>query len=115
MSIKRKKDMITTSSMVTINKVLRLGPVTTYTADKVSLFIKVNGVQKRYDAMNVVNSSGTSTGLVSFVNIPLPVDGNYSFYITGDSSDDLDISGTQLSVLATGFVKKITSTNVLMA
>ena len=56
MSIKREKDMKTTSSMVKINKVLRLGPVTTYTADKVSLFIKVNGVQKRYDATSVVNS-----------------------------------------------------------
>ena len=107
--------MITTSSTVTINKVLRLGPVTTYNVDKISLFIKVNGVQTRYNATSVVNSSSTSTGLVSFVDIPLPVDGNYSFYITGDSSDDLDISGTQLSVLATGFVKKITSTNVLMA
>lgn len=107
--------MITTSSTVTINKVLRLGPITTYNVDKVSLFIKVNGVQTRYNATNVVNSSGTSTGLASFANIPLPVDGNYSFYITGDSSEDLDISGTKLSILATGFIKRITSTNVLMA
>lgn len=105
--------MITTSSTVTINKVLRLGPVTTYDVGKISLFIKVNGVQKRYNATSVVNSSSTSTGLISFVDIPLDIDGNYSFYITGDSNDDLDISGTQLSMLATGFIKRITSTNVL--
>lgn len=105
--------MITTSSTVTINKLLRLGPVTTYTADKVSLFIKINGIQTRYNATSVTNSSGTNTGLLVFANIPLTVDGNYSFYITGDSSVDLDVSGVQLSTLATGFIKRITSTNVL--
>ena len=113
MSIKMEKDMITTSSMVTINKVLRLGPVTAYTADKVSLFIKVNGVQKRYDATSVVNSTGTSTGLVTFDNVPLIVDGNYSFYITAENNSDLDVSGVALDKLATGFIKKISNVSTL--
>jgi hypothetical protein len=105
--------MITTSSTITINKVLRLGPVTTYTANAVSLFIKVNDVQKRYDASSVVNSTGTSSGLVTFTNIPLAVDGNYSFYITAENNNDLDVSGVSLDKLATGFIKKISSVNVL--
>lgn len=105
--------MITTSSVITINKVLRLGPVTTYSAATVSLFIKVNGVQKRYDATSVVNSTSTSTGLVTFVDIPLSVDGNYSFYITAENNSDLDVSGVALDKLATGFIKKISNVSIL--
>ena len=112
MSIKRK-NMITTSTEITINKVLRLGPVTTYTVKAVSLFMKVNGIQKRYDATSVVNSTDTSTGLVTFVGVPLSVDGNYSFYITAENNSDLDVSGVALDKLATGFIKKISNVSTL--
>ena len=105
--------MITTSTTIIINKVLRLGPVTTYTVGAVSLFMKVTGVQKRYDATSVVNSTGTSTGLVTFVNVPLSVDGNYSFYITAENNSDLDVSGVSLDKLATGFIKKISNVSTL--
>ena len=37
--------MITTSSTVTITKTLRLGQVTSYATNAVSLFIKCNGTQ----------------------------------------------------------------------
>ena len=114
MSIKMEKDMITTSSRVTINKVLRLGPVTTYTADKVSLFIKYNGEQKRFSASNVVNATTTSSGSIEFAMIPLWGDGSYSLYITAESVSDLDTSGVMLDKLATGYIKKITNVSTLV-
>lgn len=101
--------MITTNGTITIKKVLRLGVVTTYTVDNVSLFIKVNGTQKRYNATSVVNSTTTSTGLVTFENVALAEDGGYSFYITAESDTDLDVGGVSLNRLATGYVKKITN------
>lgn len=105
--------MITTSNIITIEKVLRMGPVTTYTPEMLSLFITNNGVQKRYTASSVVNSSATSSGLVTFTDVPLAVDGNYSLYITGESDVDLDTSGVSLDKLATGFVKKITNISTM--
>lgn len=105
--------MITTSSTINITKTLRLGSVTDYTTDKVSLFIKTNGDQKRYNATSVVNSTVNSNGLVTFSNVPLPTDGSYSLYITAETNVDLDTDGTSLSRLATGFIKKITNETTL--
>lgn len=105
--------MITTSSMITITKTLRLGSVTTYSADAVSLFIKNNGDQKRYDATSVVNSTVNSNGLITFSNVPLPIDGSYSLYITAEGNIDLDTNGVNLTKLATGFIKKITNEETL--
>lgn len=101
--------MITTSESITIKKVLRLGVITAYTVDNVSLFIKANGTQKRYNATSMVNATATSTGLVTFENVLLPEDGGYSFYITAESVTDLDTDGISLNRLATGYVKKITN------
>lgn len=105
--------MVTTSSNVTITKVLRLGQVTSYSVNDVSLFIKCNGIQKRFDATSVVNSTTTSQGLITFADVPLWEDGSYSLYITADHNGDLDANGVQFTKLATGYIKKITNVNTL--
>lgn len=105
--------MITTSNTIIITKTLRLGSITTYESDKVSLFIKTNTDQKRYNATTVVNSTVNSNGLITFSNIPLPTDGSYSLYITAETNVDLDTDGTSLTKLATGFIKKITNQTTL--
>ena len=106
--------MITTSENVTIQKVIRAGVVTSYTADKVSLFIKYNGEQKRFNASSVVNATTTASGLVEFTSVPLWGDGSYSLYITAESVSDLDTSGVILDKLATGYIKKITNVSTLV-
>lgn len=106
--------MITTSSTVTIRKVIRAGVATSYTADKVSLFIKSNGEQKRFNASSVVNATTKASGLVEFTSVPLWGDGSYSLYITAESVSDLDTSGVVLDKLATGYIKKITNVDTLV-
>lgn len=105
--------MITTSGSVTIQKVIRAGVATSYAADKVSLFIKSNGEQKRYNATSVVNATTTASGLITFSAVPLAADGSYSLYITAESVSDLDTSGVLLEKLATGYIKKITNVSTL--
>lgn len=105
--------MITTSEMVTIEKVIRSGVVTTYIPDKISLFIKHEGLQKRFTATSVVNATTTASGLISFVNVPLWTDGSYSLYITAEDNEDMDINGVGLNRLATGYIKKITNVSTL--
>ena len=105
--------MITTSDSVNIHKVLRHGVVTSYTPDRISLFMSYNGAQKRFTSDEVVNSNETSSGLVKFNNVPLLGDGSYSLYITAENEADLDISGVDLNKIATGFIKKITNVNTL--
>ena len=105
--------MITTSSTVTITKTLRLGQVTSYATNALSLFIKCNGTQKRFDATTIVNSTETTQGLITFANVPLWEDGSYSMYITAEASTDLDINGAKLTKLATGYIKKITNVSTL--
>lgn len=105
--------MITTSTSVTITKVIPMGSVSTYTTGTVSLFIKSNNVQKRFDASSVVNSGLTSTGLITFSDVPLWGDGSYSLYITAENNSDLDGNGVQLTKLATGYIKKITNSDTL--
>lgn len=105
--------MITTSENVTITKTLRYGVVTSYNVDNVSLFMAHNGEQKRFNATSVVNGTATSSGLVSFVGVPLWGDGSYSLYITAENTSDLDANGVGLNKLATGFIKKITNVSLL--
>ena len=105
--------MITTSSNVTITKTLRYGEVTTYTVNNLSLFMSHNGEQKRFTANSVTNATATSSGLVTFTNVPLWGDGSYSLYVTAEDGDDLDINGVKLKKLATGFIKKITNVSLL--
>ena len=50
---------------------------------------------------------------MTFVDVPLSVDGNYSFYITAENNIDLDVSGVALDKLATGFIKKISNVSTL--
>ena len=105
--------MITTSSTVTITKTLRYGVPTSYTTDNISLFMSHSGEQKRFTANEVINATATSSGLVTFTDVPLWGDGSYSLYITAEDLNDLDVSGVKLAKLATGFIKKITNTNLL--
>lgn len=105
--------MITTSESVNVNKVIRLGTVTTYVPDNVSLFIKHEGTQKRFTATTVTNAGLTSTGLIEFTAIPLWGDGSYSFYITAENNDDMDTNGIGLDKLATGYIKKITNESTI--
>ena len=105
--------MITTSTNVTITKTLRHGVVTNYNVNNTSLFMTHNGEQKRFNATSVVNATSTSSGLVTFTNIPLWGDGSYSLYITAENNSDLDVSGIGLNKLATGFIKKITNVSTL--
>lgn len=106
--------MITTSESINVNKVIRSGVVTTYTPDKVSLFIKHDGVQKRFTATSITNASTISSGLIVFIAVPLWGDGSYSFYITAEDDADLDTNGVGLDKLATGYVKKITNTDTVI-
>lgn len=99
--------MITTSDQVTIQKVLRLGTNTSYTTANVSLFLKHDGEQKRFNATSVVNSTGTSTGLLTFANVALWGEGSYSLFVTAESSTDLDGNGVVLDRLASGYLRKI--------
>lgn len=106
--------MITTSNNVTIRKVLRSGTVTNYTVDKVSLFITHNGEQKRFNSTLIVNATSTSGGIVEFIGVPLWGDGSYSLYITAENNSDLDTEGVKLDKLASGYIKKITNTDLLV-
>lgn len=105
--------MITTSTSVTVDKVIRAGVVTGYTTDKVSLFMKHDGVQKRFTATSIVNATVGSSGLIRFTNVPLWGDGSYSLYITAEDNTDLDVNGVGLTKLATGYIKKITNVSTL--
>lgn len=105
--------MITTSDIITVNKVIRLGVLTNYKITNVSLFVKHDGTQKRFTATSVTNATETSTGLIVFKNIQLWGDGSYSLYVTAEDNDDLDVSGASLEKLATGYIKKISSESTL--
>ena len=105
--------MITTSEIINIHKTLRHGVATSYTANKVSLFITHDNIQKRFDATEVINSTTTSSGIVKFTGIPLWGDGSYSFYITAENNADLDVSGVDLERIGTGYIIKITNSNTL--
>lgn len=106
--------MITTSGNINVNKVIRAGVATAYTPDKVSLFIKHEGLQKRFTATSITNASTVASGLIVFTNVPLWGDGSYSFYITAENNADLDVNGVGLDKLATGYVKKITNTDTVI-
>lgn len=105
--------MITTSGTINIHKTLMKGINTNYFAEKVSLFITYNNIQKRFDATEVTNSTPTSSGIIKFTGIPLLGDGSYSFYITAENYGDLDVSGVNLQRIGTGYIKKITNSNTL--
>ena len=105
--------MITTSEIINIHKTLRHGVVTNYATNKVSLFIIHNNIQKRFTSNEVTNSSKTSSGIVKFNNIELWGDGSYSFHITAENEEDLDISGVNLQRIGTGYIKKITNSDTL--
>lgn len=105
--------MITTSANINIHKTLKEGIDTNYSTEKVSLFITHNNVQKRFNATQVTNSTATSSGLVTFNNIPLWEDGSYSFHISAENNDDLDASGVNLQRIGTGYIKKITNSDTL--
>lgn len=104
--------MITAYSNITINKVLKGGVATSYAIDKVSLFIKHDGVQKRFNPTSVVNATTGADGSISF-SVSLWGDGSYSMYITAENTSDLDVSGVQLTTLATGYIKKITDNGIM--
>jgi hypothetical protein len=106
--------MITTSTSVTIQKVIRMGAVTTYSTGTVSLFMKHDNLQKRFTASTVTNATATSTGLITFTSVPLWGDGGYSFYITAEGNADLDTNGVGLDRLATGYIKKITNESTIV-
>ncbi len=99
--------MITTSSSVTIQKTLRSGIATNYTADKVSVFITNNGSQKRYSATNIVNATSNAAGVVVFTGVPLDEYGSYSLYVTAESVSDLDTNGVSMVKLGSGYIKRI--------
>ena len=105
--------MITTSEIINIHKTLRHGVETDYTANKISLFITHNNIQKRFTSNEVTNSTKTSSGLVKFDGIELWGDGSYSFHITAENEEDLDISGVNLQRIGTGYIKKITNSDTL--
>ena len=105
--------MITTSGIINIHKTLRHGMETDYVAEKISLFITHNNIQKRFTSNEVTNSTKTSSGLVKFDGIELWGDGSYSFHITAESEEDLDISGVNLQRIGTGYIKKITNSDTL--
>ena len=105
--------MITTSGIINIHKTLRHGVVTNYAADKVSLFITHNNIQKSFTSNQVTNSTKTSSGIVKFNNIELWGDGSYSFHITAENEEDLDVSGVNLQRIGTGYIKKITNSDTL--
>ena len=106
--------MITTSNSINIHKELISGKITSYTLDKVSLFMVHDGVQKRFNATSITNATANAEGLIMFNNVPLWGDGSYSFYITAENNTDLDVSGVNLVKLASGYVKKITNVNTIV-
>lgn len=106
--------MITTDSVINIKKDLKAGVVTSYTTSNVSVFLKHNGEQRRFNASVVINSTATSTGYISFASIPLWGDGSYSVYITAEQDADLDVNGVVLETLGTGYIKKITNVSTLV-
>ena len=105
--------MITTSDTITVNKMIRLGVLTNYETTNVSLFVKHDGTEKRFTATSVTNATETSTGLIVFQNIQLWGNGSYSLYVTAENNYDLDVSGTSLEKLATGYIKKISNESTL--
>ena len=105
--------MITTSGIINIHKTLRHGVVTNYATNKVSLFIIHDNIQKRFTSNQVTNSTKTSSGLVKFDGIELWRDGSYSFHITAENEEDLDVSGVNLQKIGTGYIKKITNSDTL--
>lgn len=105
--------MITTRSTINVLKPLKAGVNTSYTVDTVSLFMKHNGEEKRFNASDIVNSTTTTAGYISFATVPLWGDGSYSVYMTADSTTDLDTNGVILTKLATGYIKKITDVDTL--
>ena len=106
--------MITTSTSINVHKELRSGKITSYTLDKVSLFMVHDGVQKRFNATSITNATANAEGLIVFNNVPLWGDGSYSFYITAENNADLDVSGVNLVKLASGYVRKITNVNTIV-
>ena len=106
--------MITVSPVINVTVKLNKGINSGYTAEATSLFIKCNGIQKRFDASSVVNSTVTADGLVTFSGVSLWQDGSYSVYVTTESSTDLDASGVSLITLSTGYIKKITNESTLV-
>lgn len=106
--------MITTSNSINIHKELISGKITSYTLDKVSLFMVHDGVQKRFNATSIINATDNVAGLIAFNNIPLWGDGSYSFYITAENVADMDVSGVDLVRLASGYVKKITNIDTIV-
>lgn len=106
--------MITVSSSINVTVKLNKGVITNYGTNIVSLFIKCNGIQKRFDASSVTNSTVGTDGSVVFSNVPLWQDGSYSVYVTAESSSDLDVNGVMLVTLATGYIKKITNESTLV-
>ena len=106
--------MITTSNSINIHKELISGKITSYTLDKVSLFMVHEGVQKRFNATSITNATANAEGLIVFNNVPLWGDGSYSFYITAENVADLDVPGVDLVKLASGYVKKITNVDTIV-
>ena len=106
--------MITTSTSINVHKELRSGEITSYTLDKVSLFMVHDGAQKRFNATSITNATANAAGLIAFNNVPLWGDGSYSFYITAENTADMDVSGVDLIKLASGYVKKITNVNTIV-
>ena len=105
--------MITTSEIINIHKTLRHGVETNYTANKISLLITHNNIQKSFTSNQVTNSTKTSSGLIKFDGIELWGDGSYSFHISAENNADLDISGVNLQRIGTGYIKKITNSDTL--
>lgn len=106
--------MITTSTSINIHKELISGKITSYTLDKVTLFIVHDGVQKRFNATSITNATANAEGLIVFSKVPLWGDGSYSFYITAENVADMDVSGVDLIKLASGYVKKITNIDTIV-
>ena len=108
--------MVTTSTSINIHKELKSGKITSYTPDKVSLFLSRDDdkTQKKFIASNIVNSTEDSIGLIIFNNVPLWGDGSYSFYIT--LSDDMQTNGGDLNSneLSTRYFKKISSIDTIL-
>jgi len=105
--------MTTTSSTITITKTLRYSVPTSYTTDKVSALIKHEGVEKRFDATAIVNATSSSSGLITFSDIVLWGDGNYSIQIVAEDNVDLDVNGVGMTTLGSGYIRKITNVSTL--
>lgn len=106
--------MITTSSSITIQKVLKAGIATNYTTDRVSVFITHNGTQKRYNASSVTQATTLSSGSIWFTSIPLDTYGSYSLHITAEGGSDLDVNGVSMVKLGSGYKKRIPAESTLV-